>query len=85
MPVVEESAHDLLDALDLVGREGGRVVFFHPLNLRSVVDCRGFVGGVLRHCWFGVLIFCECISNVAWHVRGDVPVDVIPGEFYAAE
>ena len=35
--------------------------------------------------WMGVLIFCECLSYVSCHVRGDVPIDVIPGEFDTAE
>ena len=30
-------------------------------------------------------IFCECLSDVFWHVRGGVPIDVIPGEFDTAE
>ncbi len=34
----------------------------------------------------GVLVLCQCFPNVARHVCGDVPVDVIPpGEFYAAK
>ena len=69
----------------MVGREGGRGVFLHPLNFRSIVDGRCFVRGVLWHGWFGVLILCECIPNVSWHVRGDVSVDVVPGEFHTAE
>ena len=64
---------------------GGGGVFFHPLNFCAVLDGCHFIRGVLGHRWMGVLIFCECLPDVARHVRGDMPVDVISGEFYAAE
>jgi hypothetical protein len=37
----------------------------------------------LWHCWFGVLVLRKCLPNVTRHVCGDVPVYVVPGEFYA--
>ena len=65
----------------------GGFVFFHPLNFHAVLYGCHFIRGVLGHRWMGVLIFCECLPDVARHVHGDVPldVDVIQGEFYAAE
>ena len=33
----------------------------------------------------GVLVLRQRLPNVARHVRCDVPVDVIPGEFYSAK
>ncbi len=85
MALVEERSNNVLDPFDLFWHEGRRFVFFHPLNFRAILDSCRFIGGVVGYCWMGVLIFCECLSNVSRHVRGDVPIDVIPGEFDAAE
>ncbi len=83
--VVEERSDNVLDPFNLFWRERRRFVFFHPLNFRAVLDGCCFIGGMLGYRWMRVLIFCECLSNVSRHVHGDVPIDVILGEFDTAE
>ena len=85
LSVVEERFDNVLDPFDLFQRDGRRFVLFHPLNFCAVLDGCRFIGGVLGYCWMGVLIFCECLSDVSRHVCGDLPIDVIPGEFDTAE
>ena len=76
--VLEESTDNLLNAFDLVWREGGGFVFFHSLHLCAIVNGCCFIRGVLWYSWLGVLIFRECSVDVSRHVHGDVPVDVMP-------
>jgi hypothetical protein len=83
--VVEERSDNVLDPFDLFQRKGRGFVFFHPLNFRAVLGGCHFIGGLLGYRWMDVLIFCECLSDVSRNVRGDGPIDLIPGEFDTAE
>jgi len=51
LSVVEESIDNLLNVFDLVWREGGRFVFFHPLNLHAIVNGCCFIRGMLWYRW----------------------------------
>jgi hypothetical protein len=83
--VVEERADNLLDVLDVGGREKGLIVRFRGILNAGAVDGPGpLVRCVLAARGWRMLEFVECRGNIVWHGEINGAIGVVPVECEAA-